>query len=153
MQFKEFSHQYWMSKALEVLSTKYSEVPVCALIVKNNKLVSLATNKMESYQDATAHAEILVIREASKVLENCRLENCTLYVTLEPCSMCAGAVINSRISKLVFGAYDLRQGACGSVINLFKEMNKLERIEVIGGILELEASKTIKKFFLEARHA
>lgn len=153
MQFKEYSHQFWMAKALKAISSVFNEVPVCALVVKDNQLISKATNKTESYLDATAHAEILAIREASKVLGNWRLENCTLYVTLEPCSMCAGAIINSRISKLVFGAYDLRQDACGSVINLFKEMNKLEQIEVIGGILEFEASKVIKKFFLEVRHA
>lgn len=158
----QFNKNYWMQVAIDVAKKSVGvdlvpahdkEIPVCALIVRGDNLISIATNKIESNQDATAHAEIIAIREASKVLGNWRLDSCTLYVTLEPCSMCAGAIINSRISKLVFGAYDPLCGACGSVINLFKEMNKLNQIEVIGGILELEASEIIKKFFLKVRHA
>lgn len=140
----QYSHQYWMSHAIELLRTGDGatgrrgddEVPVCALIVKDNELLSIATNKVESHNDSTAHAEILAIREASKVLNNWRLNDCILYVTLEPCSMCLGAIKNSRISKVVFGAYDT---------------NKENEVEVIGGILELESAKFLKDFFAVRR--
>ena len=128
----QFNHSYWMNEAIKVAKDLQDEVPVCALIVKENKLISIATNKVELQNDPTAHAEVLVIREAAKVLDNWRLNGCILYVTLEPCSMCMGAIINSKIATVVFGAYDT---------------NKENQIEVIGGILELEASKLLKDFF------
>ena len=137
MQFKEFSHQYWMSQAIELAKGIKNEIPVCALVVKDNKLISIATNKIESQNDSTAHAEILAIREASNILGNWRLNGCTLYVTLEPCTMCKGAITNSRISTLGFGAYD---------------SSKENQVEVIGGILELEASKLLKDFFVVKRN-
>ena len=143
--------KYWMSQAVDCASGVKEEVPVCALIVKDNELVSRAVNQTESLNDATAHAEILAIKEASRKLDNWRLSDCILYTTLEPCAMCAGAIINSRLKAVVFGAYDLNAGACGSVVNLFSDLGKEKQIEVIGGILELEASKLLKDFFLIRR--
>ena len=151
MLFKKYSHQYWMTEAVKLLKDVKDEIPVAALIVKDNNLISKATNKTESFSDPTAHAEILAIKEAARILGDWRLKDCALYTTLEPCSMCAGATLNSRISKLVFGAYDLNLGACGSAINLFNDLNKENQIEVIGGILELETSELVKNFFSSKR--
>ena len=147
----QFDHKYWMSQAIDFVKETKSEVPICALIVKENKLISKEVNKVESLNDCTAHAEMLAIREASKKLNNWRLSDCTLYTTLEPCAMCAGAIINSRISKVIFGAYDLNLGACGSKVNLFSDLDKENQIEVIGGVLELEAGKLLKEFFILKR--
>ena len=156
----QYSHQYWMSLAVEIAkknvgadtrSAQECEVPVAAIIIKDNKLISKTVNQTEFLLDATAHAEIQAIKEASRVLGNWRLNGCILYTTLEPCSMCAGAILNSRISTLVFGAYDPNQGVCGSVINLFSDLNKEKQVEVIGGILELEASELLKSFFVIKR--
>lgn len=145
--FVKYSHQYWMSCAIDLVKNVKDEIPVCALVVRDNKLISKAVNKTEACLDATAHAEIIAIREASEILSNWRLNKCVLYSTLEPCAMCMGAILNSRISRLVFGAYDLNAGACGSVINLPKDLNKQNQIEIIGGINELEASQLLKDFF------
>ncbi len=140
-----------MKQALDFACEVKDEIPVCALIVKENILVSKAINQVEVLKDATAHAEMLAIKEVSEKLNSWRLNDCVLYTTLEPCAMCAGAIINSRISKVVFGAYDLNAGACGSVINLFSDLGKENQIEVTGGILELECGKLLKEFFLVRR--
>lgn len=147
----ESSDQYWMKCAVNLAAKIKSEVPIAALIIKDNKLVSKAINGMEKFNDATCHAEIVAIRKASKALKSWRLNGCTLYSTLEPCPMCTGAVINSRISKVVFGAYDLNSGACGSVVNLIKDLNKEKNIEIAGGILEFESSLRLKQFFAVKR--
>ena len=147
-----FDHKYWMLQAIDFVKETKSEVPVCALIVKENKLISKEVNKVESLNDCTAHAEILAIREASRKVNNWRLNDCVLYTTLEPCAMCAGAIINSRIKKVIFGAYDLNAGACGSKTNLFSDLDKENQIEVIGGILELEAGQLLKDFFAARRN-
>ena len=141
------NHNFWMSYALELAEKEKNEVPVCALIVKENTLIASAINTTETSLDATSHAEVLVIRKASEALSSWRLEECIMYVTLEPCSMCAGAIINSRISKLIFGAYDTNSGACGSKINLFHDLAKSKNIEIIGGIHELRSAFLLKKFF------
>ena len=169
MQYTIYSHQYWMDKAIQYICNGDNEVPVCALVVKDNKLISIATNKVESQNDPTAHAEILAIREASNILSNWRLNGCTLYVTLEPCTMCKGAITNSRISTLVFGAYDTsnlitrhceeRSDEAISLrktsIDCFVRTEVLPRndmnIEIIGGILGLEAGALLKDFFLARR--
>lgn len=151
MQYSPNTHQYWMLKAIEFAKEVKDEVPVCALIVKDNELISQATNLTEKLKDSTAHAEVLAIREASKKFDNWRLSDCILYTTLEPCSMCVGAIINSRVSKVIFGAYDLNAGACGSKISLFSKLEKENQIEIIGGILEIEAGKLLKDFFLIKR--
>lgn len=144
---REFSHEYWMHYAVELAKKSENEVPVAALVVSNNVLISQAVNKVEEYKDSTLHAEIIAIREASKSLSDWRLNDCILYTTLEPCAMCMGAILNSRISKLVFGAYDLNAGTCGSCTDLISSLNKENQIEIIGGILELESSSLLKTFF------
>ena len=151
MQFKVYSHQFWMQEAIKAAREVKNEIPVCALIVKGNSLLSKAVNKIEALQDATLHAELLAIKEASQVLNSWRLKDCVLYSTLEPCSMCAGAILNSRISTIVFGAYDLNCGACGSVINLFNDLKRQNQVDIIGGILEMETGELLKSFFLAKR--
>ncbi len=140
-----------MLQALELAQNIKDEIPIAALIVKNNNLISKATNKTEFLQDPTAHAEILAIKEAANILNNWRLNDCILYTTLEPCAMCTGAILNSRISTLIFGAYDLNAGTCSSVVNLINILNKDNQTQIIGGILELETSKLIKDFFTTKR--
>ena len=152
MQFSLFSHQYWIAEAIELAkNSNINEVPVAALIVCDNNLIAGAVNRVQEHHDATSHAEILAIKEASRVLGNWRLNNCTLYTTLEPCPMCAGAILNSRISKIVFGAYDLNYGVYGSKINLLKLLERENQVEIIGGILEFECSNLLKDFFLVRR--
>ncbi len=144
-------HQFWMNEAIQLLKIEdINEVPIAALIIKENVLISKAVNKIEKFQDSTAHAEILAIKEASNILQSWRLNDCILYTTLEPCAMCTGAIINSRIQKVIFGAYDLEQGTCGSKINLPYDLEK-NKLEVIGGILELECSSLLKEFFKKTR--
>lgn len=151
MQFEKHTHQYWMNEVIGIARTVKDEVPICALVVKDNELISCAVNKIETLIDSTAHAEIIAIREASKLLGDWRLNNCVLYSTLEPCAMCAGAIVNARISKVVFGAYDYNAGACGSMVNVFKDLNKSDQVEIIGGVLEIEASDLLKSFFVSKR--
>ncbi len=158
MHYKPFSHEYWLDEALQyvqkdTIEIQRPEVPICALIVKNNQLISIALNKVEKSCDATAHAEMLVIKEASEKLSNWRLNDYILYSTLEPCSMCMGAILNSRIEKVIFGAYDLKLGACGSALHLAKELNKQNQVEIIGGILEIECEEIIKDFFSIIRNS
>lgn len=145
------THQFWMQQAIELAQGVKDEIPIAALIVKDNQLISKAVNKTETLCDATAHAEINAIREASITLANWRLNDCVLYTTLEPCAMCMGAILNSRISRLVFSAYDINLGSCSSAINLTNELGKNDQIEIIGGILELESSKLLKSFFASRR--
>ena len=151
MQYEKFTHEYWLSEAIKEAGTVNNEIPVCAILVKDNNIISKAVNRTEELKDSTAHAEILAIREASRIFSDWRLNGCTLYSTLEPCSMCMGAILNSRVSKLVFGAYDLDAGACGSALNLSFDLKKENHIEITGGIFELEASNLIKQFFISKR--
>ena len=132
------------------LAFKKEEVPVGAVIVKNGKVISKAHNKKETLKNTIAHAEMLAIEKASKKLKNWRLTGCTIYVNLEPCPMCAGAMILSRVERLVFGAYDPKSGACGSVLNVF-EANLNHYVKITGGILEKESEKLLKSFFKEIR--
>ncbi len=126
------------------------EIPVGALIVKDGTVVAASHNLRETVFDATAHAELLCIREAGKQLGGWRLTGCTLYVTLEPCPMCAGAVINARLDRVVFGAYDSRAGSFGSLINLTRYPYN-HRPELTGGILEEEAKALLVDFFKRKR--
>ncbi|MBQ4064893.1 MAG: tRNA adenosine(34) deaminase TadA [Clostridia bacterium] len=122
------------------------EIPVGALIVKDNTILAAAHNRREILGDATAHAEILCIREANKRLGGWRLLGCTLYVTLEPCPMCAGAILNARLGRVVFGAYDSRAGSFGSLIDLTRYPYN-HRPELTGGIREEEAKALLMAFF------
>ena len=126
------------------------EVPVGAVIVYNNKVIARGHNTREIKQSVLGHAEINAISKASKKIGSWRLEDCDIYVTLEPCSMCSGAIIQSRIKNLYFGAYDLKTGSCGSVLNLF-DYPFNHKVNVYGGIMEDECSRIIKDFFKELR--
>ncbi len=127
------------------------EVPIGCVIVKDNKVLVRAHNNKESKMDATKHAEMIAIQKASKKLKDWRLIDCDIYVTLEPCPMCAGAISNSRIRKVYFGAYDTVSGCAGTVYNLCDSPTFYHKTEVEGGVLEDECSQFIKNFFKERR--
>ncbi len=128
------------------------DVPVGAVILNaNGDLISTGNNQRELLNDPTAHAEIVVIRNAAKALGNWRLDGCIIVVTLEPCAMCAGAITQSRISKVVFGAWDEKAGASGSVWDLLRDPRALHKVEVTSGVLEEECGAMLKEFFSEQR--
>ena len=133
------------------LAPALGEVPIAAVIVMDGQLLSQVHNFREVWQDPTAHAEVVAIREAATRLKTWRLTGTTMYVTIEPCSMCAGAIIQARISRLVFGARDPKAGACGSVFNLPSERRLNHRVEVCGGVLELESQELMQTFFRRLR--
>jgi len=141
-------NEYFETIINKVKETKI-DIPVCALIVKNSEIISIATNKREENNSTIAHAEILAIQEANKKLNSWRLDDCDMYVTLEPCPMCAWAIINSRIKNLYFGSYDIRYGAFGSAINLKELANS--NINVYGGIKEVECNKLLDDYFKRLR--
>ena len=145
--------EYYMKQALKEAEKAYKklEVPVGAVIVKDGKIIARAHNQKETKTDTTKHAEILAIQKASKKLESWRLIDCEMYITLEPCSMCAGAIINSRIKKVYIGAMDEKTGAVGSVLNLFEDYTFNHKVESETGIMEKECQETLKKFFKELR--
>lgn len=130
---------------------KLGEVPIGAIIVKNNEVIASAHNLRETAQLPTAHAEHIAIERASKVVGSWRLEECKLYVTLEPCVMCAGAIVMSRIPKVVYGATDPKGGCSGSLMNLLEESRFNHRAEVIKGVLEQECGDLLRNFFRELR--
>ncbi len=123
-----------------------NEVPVGAVIVLNGKIIARGYNKRETKKNSLCHAEIIAINKACKKLNNFRLENCELYVTLEPCTMCAGAIIQSRIKKVIYGAKDEKYGMAGTVANVF-ELKSNHKVEIEKGILESQCSNIIKDFF------
>jgi tRNA(adenine34) deaminase len=131
-------------------AAKADEVPVGCVVVLDGHIVGRGRNQTEALQDATAHAEIVAIGAASNALGSWRLNDCTLYVTLEPCTMCAGAMVLARIKRLVFGARDPKAGACGSVLNVPAERLN-HRIEVTSGVLASECSVVLKEFFARKR--
>ena len=143
----------FMKEALKEAKKAYEklEVPVGAVIVKNGKIIARAHNLKETKKNTTKHAEILAIEKASKKLNAWRLLDCEMYITLEPCSMCAGAIINSRIKKIYIGALDEKTGAAGSVLNLF-DYKFNHKVEVEKGILQKECEKVLKDFFKELRN-
>ena len=145
--------EYYMKQALKEAEKAYKklEVPVGAIIVKEGEIIAKAHNQKETKTDTTKHAEILAIQKASQKLKSWRLLDCEMYVTLEPCSMCAGAIINSRIKKVYIGAMDEKTGAVGSVLNLFKDYTFNHKVESETGIMEKECQETLKKFFKELR--
>ncbi len=144
----------FMKEALKEAKKAYKklEVPVGAVIVKDGKIIARAHNLKETKFDTTKHAEILAIQKASKKLNSWRLIDCEMYVTLEPCSMCAGALINSRIKKVYIGASDEKTGAVGSVYNLLEDYTFNHKVEYEKGILQDECQKTLKDFFKELRN-
>lgn len=144
-----------MSKALELASEaeKIGEVPVGAVVVKKStgEIVGEGFNRREVDKNSTAHAEIIAINQASKNLGGWRLIDCELYVTLEPCPMCAGAIINSRIERVIYGASDLKAGSCGSVVNLF-ELPYNHKPKIKSGVLETQCSNILSDFFKKLRN-
>ena len=149
----ENSKEKYMEEALKEAKKAYKklEVPVGAVIVKNHKIIARAYNQKEKDKMATHHAEILAIKRACKKLKNWRLTDCEMYVTLEPCPMCAGAIINSRIGKVYIGTKDLKTGACGSKLNLLQDFNFDTNVDVESGILQEECQNILKQFFKEIR--
>jgi tRNA(adenine34) deaminase len=145
--------EYWMQIALEeaIKAEIESEVPVGAILVKNNKIIARAYNQSISSNDASAHAEIQVIRSAGSKLKNYRLVGTSLYVTLEPCAMCFGAMIHARVERVIFAASDPKTGVCGSCVNLNEENFFNHKISITSGILEKESSELLKLFFKSRR--
>ncbi len=132
-------------------ASKEDEVPVGAVIIKDGKVISSAHNERENRMDPTAHAEIIAIKKASEAIGNWRLTGCDLYVTIEPCPMCAGAIVQSRIRRLIYGASDLKAGACGSIMDVINNAHLCHKVEVHKGILEDECSIIIKDYFRNKR--
>ena len=130
---------------------KRNEVPIGAVVVRDGAIVAAASNRTVRDQDPTAHAEILAIREASSRLDRWRLDDCTLYVTLEPCAMCAGAAVLSRLKRVVFGAWDEKAGMAGSVGDLLRHPRLNHRPEVRGGVLAEECASVLSDFFAAQR--
>ena len=143
----------FMKDALKEAKKAYQkdEVPVGAVIVKDGKIISRAYNLKESKKDTTCHAEILAIKKASKRLESWRLEGCSMYVTLEPCPMCTGALIQARIDKVVIGTMDYKTGACGSVLNLSNDYKFNHKLDIETGIMKEECEKILQDFFKDLR--
>ncbi len=147
------THEEYMSLALDLAkeASNEGEVPVgCVIVSPDGNIIGRGRNRREQNCDATAHAEVEAIREANKALGTWRLHGCSMYVTLEPCPMCAGAIINSRITKLFYGGREEHSGSCGSVINLFMERYG-HSPQIVGGILEDECTDILKKFFEKLR--
>lgn len=143
----------WMELAIEQarLASAHGDVPIGAAVVRGGELLSSAPNAREREQDPTAHAEILALREASRVLGSWRLEGCDVYVTLEPCPMCAGAMVLARVARLVFGAANPEAGAAGSVVDLVRSSFLNHRVDVEGGVLAEECAALLKDFFRARR--
>ena len=149
----EEKHTKYMHLALKEAKKAYNldEVPVGCIIVYKDQVIAKAHNLKETKQKATAHAEILAINQASEYLKNWRLSECDLYVTLEPCAMCAGAMIWARIQKVIFGVKDSKGGAAGSVINVLQEEGFNHQVEIKSGILEEPCKEILQSFFREIR--
>ena len=143
----------FMHRALELAQRAAldGEVPVGALLVRGDDVIGEGWNRPIMSQDPTAHAEVVALRAAAQRLQNYRLERTTLYVTLEPCAMCMGAALNARVSRVVFGAWDPKAGACGSVIDLPREPKLTHRVDVFGGVCSDESAALLRDFFESRR--
>ncbi|MFC1500523.1 tRNA adenosine(34) deaminase TadA [Candidatus Zixiibacteriota bacterium] len=146
-------HRFWMTQALREAerAAEEGEVPVGAVIVHNSMVIGRGYNRPEGLHDATAHAEILAIGAASETLGDWRLEDCTIYVTLEPCPMCAGAIVQARIPQLVYGASDQKAGACGTLYDITNDPRLNHQVEVIRGVMESDSAAMLKEFFRRLR--
>lgn len=147
----EDEHYIHLALDLARQAAEAGEVPVGAIVVKGGEIVGRGYNAPISSRDPTAHAEIQAMRDAAKTLGNYRLVGCTLYVTLEPCAMCSGAIQHARIARLVFGAADPKTGCCGSVINLMDEARLNHHCDATGGVLAEECGKVLSDFFAARR--
>ncbi|MFO0792404.1 MAG: tRNA adenosine(34) deaminase TadA [Pirellulales bacterium] len=156
--FEIESHEFFMRQALREAEAagREDEVPIGAVVVQETndgerRVVGLAHNQREQLRDPTAHAEMLAITQAAQALDNWRLENCTLYVTLEPCPMCAGAIVLARIPRVVFGATDPKAGAVTTLYRLLEDARLNHRAEVLGGVLGEECGRVLSQFFANKR--
>jgi len=151
----ELTHEYWMRHALMLAQRAWDEgeVPVGAVLVHNNRVIGEGWNRPIGRHDPTAHAEIMALRQGGLVLQNYRLLDTTLYVTLEPCVMCAGAMVHGRIGTLVFGARDLKTGAAGSLMDVLHHPGMNHRVEIVEGMLSDECSGMLSEFFRQRRLA
>ena len=138
-----------MNEARKAL--QMGEIPIGAVVVKDNKIISRGHNLRQTFRDSTLHAEVVAIKEACKVLNDWRLDDCDIYVTLEPCAMCAGAIINARMRRVFFGAYDIEYGGAGGKIDLFAPCYFGSKTEVYGGIMEKECADFLNNFFKDIR--
>ena len=141
----------FMQKALDIAKSSGKDIPIGAVIVKNDKIIAKAVNEREKNNNVICHAEIIALQKACKKLKNWRLNDCEIYVTLEPCPMCASAILQARINKIYFGAYDILNGAFGSKSDMRKIMDY--NAEVKGGLMEEECSKLLKDYFERLRNA
>ncbi len=143
----------WMESAVREAeqALKRKEVPVGAVIVNNGRIIGKGYNQIESLQDPTAHAEMIAITAAAAGLGSRRLDDCTLYVTLEPCPMCAGAIVLARIPRLVFGAFDPKAGACGTLFNIVQDGRLNHRVETAGGVGAERCGALLSEFFQKVR--
>lgn len=149
----EYNDEYWMRQALNLAlrAQAENEVPVGALLVLDNQVIGEGWNRPIGQHDPTAHAEIMALRQGGKAIQNYRLLNATLYVTLEPCVMCAGAMIHSRIHRLVYGANDAKTGAAGSLVDILRHPGINHQVEIVSGILADDCAAMLSHFFLLRR--
>lgn len=146
-------HQNYMMQAFKLAETAYDkgEVPVGAVVVHKNRIIGKGYNQVEMLQDSTAHAEMIATSAASATLQNKYLTDCTLYVTLEPCPMCTGALVWTKIKRIVFGAMDEKAGACGTVFNISSNNKLNHNIEVLQGVMEADCRYLLQEFFRSKR--
>jgi tRNA(adenine34) deaminase len=146
-------NENWMKFAYREAEKAFEEkeTPIGCIIVFENKIIAKSHNQIETLKDPTAHAEILAITSASAYLDSKVLKGCSMYVTLEPCAMCAGAIVLSKLDNLFFGAFDSKSGACGSVINITNNKSLNHKVNVFGGVLDNECRAILKSFFRERR--
>jgi tRNA(adenine34) deaminase len=147
------SDEFFMSQALRLARRAFAaeEVPVGAIIVRNNEIIARAWNQVETLKDATAHAEMLAITQAECVVEDWRLTDCDLFVTKEPCPMCAGAIVHARLRRVIFGCADPKSGAAGSLLNLLQMPQLNHRCDVKGDVSADECARILREFFLARR--
>lgn len=147
------SDRIFMQQAISQAHNAWAlgEVPVGALVVKDGEVIATGFNQPIGTHDPTAHAEIMALRAAASIVGNYRLPGCELYVTLEPCAMCAGAMMHARLARVVYGASDPKTGTCGSIVNLFAEEKLNHHTELVGGVMAEECGKLLKEFFAERR--
>lgn len=149
----DLAHSHFMALAIDHArqALPHGDVPVGAVIVHAGQVVATGHNRREVDRDPLAHAEILALREAARALGRWRLTGCTLYATLEPCPMCAGALVHARVDRLVYATADPRTGACGSIMDLVREPRLNHRLDVVSGVLQAEAAELLRDFFRERR--
>lgn len=150
---EKYSDKYWMKKALYLAQKAFDkkEVPVGCLLIENNKIISSSYNMREKLQTPLGHAEVMTIHKAARKKKSWRLENCTLYVTLEPCPMCAGVILQSRIKRIVYAAKDPKAGAVTSLYQLLNDNRLNHQVEIVSNVLEAESSEMLKLFFKNLR--